>query len=134
MNEPVESRFNDYPHHVRSKLEELRALILSVAADLELGDVTESLKWGEPSYSVNSGSPIRIDWKPKSPDNYYLFFNCNTKLVDTFRELYGDVLSLQGNRAITLSLSESLPVGVIRHCVELGFTYQKRKHLPLLGV
>ncbi len=133
MNKVVKNRFEEYPENARARLEALRSLILKLSSDLELGEVEESLKWGEPSYSVVSGSPVRIDWKPKSPNNYYLFFNCQTKLVDTFRELYGDVLQFQGNRAIVLNLSEPLPVLGLKHCLEIALTYKQRKHLPLLG-
>ena len=133
MDKGVRSRFDEYPENARDRLEELRNLVLRVVSDLELGEVDESLKWGEPSYSVKTGSPLRMDWKLKSPNNYYLFFNCQTKLVDTFRELYGEVLETQGNRAIVLSLSEPLPETIIKHCLELALTYQQRKDLPLLG-
>lgn len=133
MEKGVRNRFGEYPENARDRLEELRNLVLRVVSDLELGEVDESLKWGEPSYSVKTGSPLRMDWKMKSPNNYYLFFNCQTKLVDTFRELYGEVLETQGNRAIVLSLSEPLPETIIKHCLELALTYQQRKDLPLLG-
>ncbi|PIE91259.1 MAG: hypothetical protein CR997_01880 [Acidobacteria bacterium] len=133
MNKEVEKKFNDYPDKVRPKLLNLRTLILQLASDLKLGEVEESLKWGEPSYSVKTGSPIRIDWKSKSPNNYYLFFNCRTKLVDTFKELYGNTLLFEGNRAIKLKLSEPLPEKIIEHCIKLSLTYKKIRHLPLLG-
>lgn len=133
MDEVVKNRFEEYPEKVRLQLEELRTLILKLASDLELGEVEESLKWGEHSYSVKTGSPIRTDWKLKSPNQYYLFFNCQTKLIDTFRELHNDTLEFQGNRAIVLSLSSSLPEAEIKNCLELALTYQQRKHLPLLG-
>lgn len=131
MNKLVKNRFDEYPEHVRLRLEELRALILKLSSNL--GEVEESLKWGEPSYSVKTGSPIRIDWKLKSPNNYYVFFNCQTKLIDTFRELHNDVLKFQGNRAIVLNIDEPLPESVLSHCLELALRYQQRKHLPLLG-
>ncbi len=134
MDKAVQNRFGEYPEDARVKLGKLRSLILNVATELNLGEVEESLKWGEPSYGVKSGSPIRIDWKLKSPSNYYLFFNCQTKLVDTFRELYSEVLEFQGNRAIVLHLHNPMPEPVIRHCIELALTYQQRKQLPLLGV
>lgn len=134
MNNDVTKIFDDYPNNVRPKLLELRTLIFQLAADLQLGDVEETLKWGEPSYNVKFGTSIRLDWKLKSPNNYYLFFNCNTKLVDTFKELYGDELVFQGNRAIVLNLLEQLPKQAIEHCIKLGLTYHKVKHLPLLGV
>ncbi|HHF3044264.1 TPA: DUF1801 domain-containing protein [Vibrio diabolicus] len=134
MDKVVKDRFDEYPENARVRLEELRNLVFQVASELELGEVDETLKWGEPSYSVKTGSPLRMDWKLKSPNNYYLFFNCQTKLVDTFRELYGDELVFQANRAIVLSLSKPLPETVIKSCLELALTYHQRKNLPLLGV
>ena len=133
MDKAVKDRFEEYPENARVRLVELRELILKISLDLQLGEVEESLKWGEPSYSVKTGSPIRIDWKLKTPNNYYLYFHCQTKLVDTFRELHGDVLRFQGNRAIELRLSDPLPEPEIKHCLELALTYHQRKHLPLLG-
>lgn len=133
MDKAIKDRFDEYPEHARVRLEELRHFVLSVASELELGDIEESVKWGEPSYSAKTGSPLRMDWKLKSPNQYYLFFNCQTKLIDTFRELYGDVLEFQGNRAIVLSLSAPLPTTPLKHCLELALTYHQRKHLPLLG-
>ncbi|MEZ8661003.1 DUF1801 domain-containing protein [Vibrio cyclitrophicus] len=133
MDKAIKTHFDEYPDDVRGRLEELRSLIFELSSDLGLGDVEESLKWGEPSYSVKTGSPIRIDWKLKSPNNYFLFFNCQTKLVDTFRELHDGTLAFQGNRSIILNLTEPLPKASIKQCLELALTYQQRKHLPLLG-
>ncbi|WP_447037083.1 DUF1801 domain-containing protein [Vibrio alginolyticus] len=134
MNHAVKARFDEYPKHVRIRIEELRNIVLTIASELKLGEVEESLKWGEPSYSVKTGSPVRMDWKQKTPSRYYLFFNYQTKLVDTFHELYSDSLEFQGNRAIILSLSAPLPEASIKSCLELALTYQKRKNLPLLGM
>ncbi|WP_110459044.1 DUF1801 domain-containing protein [Shewanella algidipiscicola] len=133
MDKVVKDHFDEYPENVRIRLEELRNLVFQIVSELDLGDVDESLKWGEPSYSVKTGSPLRMDWKLKSPNNYYLFFNCQTKLVDTFRELYCEELEFQGNRAIVLSLSKPLPETAIKSCLELALTYQQRKNFPLLG-
>ena len=76
MNKVVRSRFDAYPENARTRLEELRNLVLQIVSGLELGEVEESLKWGEPSYSVKTGSPLRMDWKLKSPNNYYLLVGC----------------------------------------------------------
>ena len=133
MDKAIKTHFDGYPDDVRVRLEELRSLIFELSSDLDLGEIEESLKWGEPSYSVKTGSTIRIDWKLKSPNNYYLFFNCQTKLIDTFRELHDGTLAFQCNRAIVLNLTEPLPKAPIKQCLELALTYQQRKHLPLLG-
>jgi hypothetical protein len=134
MNNDIQVKFASYPKHVRPHLLVLRGLILELAEHLKLGRVEETLKWGEPSYLVDSGSPVRIDWKAKNPNHYFLFFHCQTKLVDTFRLIYSDNLVFQGNRAIVLDLNGQLPESSIKHCIELALTYKKRKHLPLLGI
>ncbi|PCJ36276.1 MAG: hypothetical protein COA75_08595 [Cellvibrionales bacterium] len=134
MKKEVQEKFDSYPDHISFLMHQLRELILKVAEDHNLGKVEETLKWGEPSYLVKNGSAIRIDWKPKTPTQYFLFFHCQTKLVDTFREIYSDSLEFDDNRAIVLSINKCLPERVIQHCVELAFRYKSIKHLPLLGV
>ena len=142
QNTDIQNKFAHYPDQVKPSLDAIRQLIYSLVDELQLGEIEESLKWGEPSFKVKSGSPIRMDWKAATPDNYYLFFNCQTKLVDTFRELYSEVLEFQGNRAIVLSLnhhqqpnlaSQNRISSAVKHCLQLALTYQKVKHLPLLG-
>ncbi|WP_445946851.1 DUF1801 domain-containing protein [Shewanella sp.] len=134
MEKDVQDKFAGYPKDVRHSLMRLRELILQVVQELELGDITENLKWGEPSYSVKTGSPIRMDWKAASPEHYCLFFHCQTKLVDTFRELYSDTLVFEGNRAIILTINGPFPELQLKHCITLAMTYRNIKHLPLLGV
>ncbi|WP_434926363.1 DUF1801 domain-containing protein [Shewanella sp. HL-SH2] len=133
MKTEVQHKFESYPEQIKPLLIHLRQLILDIASQHHLGEVEETLKWGEPSYAVKNGSPIRIDWKPKYPEQYFIFFNCNTKLVDTFRELYPDVIQYQGNRAIVLKVNFPLPTKVIEHCITLSLQYKSIKHLPLLG-
>jgi len=133
MNAEVQGKFDTYPRHIKPLILQLRDLVFSVAEDFDLGEINETLKWGEPSYQVKNGSPIRMDWKSKYPDKYFLFFHCQTKLVDTFRELYSESLEFEGNRAIVLYVDKDLPEQVIRHCLELAMRYKSIKHLPLLG-
>lgn len=134
-NRPVAEVFNQYPDPVREKMMALRQLVLDTAAELdEVGKLEETLKWGEPSYLTKTGSTIRLDWKSSSPHQYALYFNCKTKLVDTFKELYGMHLRFDGNRALILELDEDIPVDKVKHCLSLALTYHLRKHLPMLGV
>ena len=133
MKAEVQEKFDSYPKHVKPLILKLRELVFSVAEELDLGDVDETLKWGEPSYQVESGSPVRMDWKSKSPNQYFLFFHCQTKLVDAFRGLYSEALEFEGNRAIVLHVDKELPQEVIRHCVGLAMRYKSIKHLPFLG-
>lgn len=134
-NPKVEEVFNNYPEHVRPKMMHLRQLILDTASESEIvNKLDETLSWSEPSYKTKTGSTVRIDWKPKQPDQYAMYFTCTTSLVDTFRKLYGSKLQFKGNRAIVFDLSEKLPETEIKHCISLALTYHKIKHLPMLGV
>ncbi len=133
MNIAIKEKFNSYPAPMRKKLEKLRKLVLAVAEENGLGDVEETLKWGEPSYLVKGGSAVRLDWKAKAPNQYALYFNCNTKLVESFREIYGDVFHFDGKRAIIFSESDVVPKRELAHCIKLALTYHTVKHLPLLG-
>lgn len=126
--------FNSYPNQIRQKLMFVRQLIFDTAAELDPARILEeTLKWGEPSYLTKKGSTIRLGWKASSPNQYALFFHCKTKLVDTFKELYGDELNFDGNRAIVLWVVDDVPIEKIKHCISLTLTYHLRKHLPLLG-
>lgn len=132
-NPAVAEVFKKYPSHMRKKLLFLRKLILKTAAELELGEVEETLKWGEPSYIVKQGSTIRMNWKPSAPEHYALYFNCKTTLVETFEALYGYLFCYQANRAIIFTQNELIPVKQLKHCIALSLQYHRLKHLPLLG-
>ena len=113
----------------------LRELVLTTASETDGVDkLEETVKWSEPSYLTRGGSTIRMGWKPSSPEEYALYFHCKTKLVDTFKELYGDKLRFEGNRAILFHKNDTIPVETIKHCIALSLTYHGRKKLPMLGV
>ena len=134
-NPEVARTFDSYPESIRKKLLDLRKLILETASETEgIGLIEETLKWGEPSYLTKTGSTIRIDWKESSPEQYAMYFHCKTKLVDTFKELYGDILKFEGNRAVIFSKNDKIPVAELKHCIVLSLTYHQRKHLTMLGV
>ena len=51
----VASVFASYPPKIRSRLMQLRKLIFETAAASEgVGEITETLKWGEPAYCVSA--------------------------------------------------------------------------------
>ncbi len=131
----VQKRFQSYPDHIRKRLLFLRGLIIETASAIDdVGELEETVKWGEPSYVSRIGSTIRIDWKEKQPDQYAMYFNCQTKLVDTFKELYRNVFTFEGNRAIVFHDDESIAVEELRQCITLSLRYRKIKHHPMLGM
>jgi hypothetical protein len=134
-NAAVAEAFENYPRHIRKKLLFLRQLVLETASGTDgIGTVEETLKWGEPSYVTKGGSTVRIDWKKARPNQYAMYFHCQTKLVDTFKELYGDKFKFEGNRAIVFDENDDIPIDELKHCILLSLTYHSSKHLPMLGV
>ncbi|RTE54320.1 DUF1801 domain-containing protein [Arenibacter aquaticus] len=130
----VKTVFNNYPTVVRKQLNNLRKLVLETAAEIEeVKKLEETLKWGEPSYLTKYGSTIRMDWKEKNPDQFAIYFKCTSKLVPTFKTIYGDKFNFEGNRAIVFKLQDKIPEAELKHCISLALTYHKVKHMPLLG-
>jgi Domain of unknown function (DU1801) len=126
----VAAVFGAYPKPLRSKLQALRRLIFDTARTTEgVGALEEALKWNQPSYltsQTRSGSTIRIDRVKSAPNQYAIYFHCQTDLVSTFRELYPE-LTYGGNRSILLGASDALPEAALRHCVALALTYHLNK-------
>jgi Domain of unknown function (DU1801) len=110
---------------------ELRELIFDTARALPaVGELEETLKWGEPAYitsQAKSGSLVRLGWKVKDPANIRVLFHCQTNLVETFRTLFADELVFEGNRAIVLKVNEPLPKPALRLCIEAALTYRLSK-------
>lgn len=134
-NPNVRAIFEQYPEHIQQKLSILRQLILDTASEIDAVDhVEETLKWGEPSYLTSKGSTIRLGWKEAQPASYAMYFNCNTRLIETFKEVVEDAFRYEGNRAIVFLEDDDIPIQELKRCITLALTYHTRKHLPLLGV
>lgn len=130
----VAGKFAAYPKEIQPKIDFLRNLIVETATEDEaIPALEETLKWGEPSYLAKKGSTIRIDWKSKTPNQYAIYFKCTSKLVVTFREVYGDRFNYENNRAILFGLEEELPITELKSCIRLALNYHSLKNLPLLG-
>lgn len=133
-NPKVKGIFESYPSFIRKKMLGLRKLVIQVAKEIDgLKELEETLKWGEPSYITKNGTTIRMDWKESKPDEYAMYFHCQTKLIDTFREIYGDKFKFAGNRAIIFNRDEKIAEKELKHCIFMALNYHKVKHLPLLG-
>lgn len=127
--------FEKYPDTVRQKMDFLRNLVLETMQEIEeVHSLEETLKWGEPSYLTKHGSTLRMDWKPKKPNQYAMYFKCTSKLVITFKERFGTVFNYEDNRAIVFSLDQKIPEKELKQCIKAALNYHKVKHLPLLGM
>jgi len=132
-SDEVKEKFDTYPSEIQQKLLALRELIYDVAKSEEsIQSMEETLKWNEPSYITKNGSTLRIDWKKKKPDHYSIYFNCKTRLVEVFKELFSDKFEFIGKREIVFHKDELLDREVLKYCILLTLTYHDRKHLLML--
>jgi len=131
----VEQIFNRYPDGVRDKMLYLRELVIETAKETdEITEMEETLKWGEPSYLTKHGSTLRMDWKPKIPNQFAMYFQCTSRLVPTFKLMFKDIFDFDGKRAIVFSVDDEVPAEALKLCIKAALTYHKVKHLPTLGI
>lgn len=130
MPAAVREAFAGLPAALRPALEEVRGLIIEVAAAADAGPLTETLKWGEPAYlteASRSGTTIRLGATRTDPPRGAIYFNCKTSLVDGFRERFADEFSFEGNRALVLPAGAGWSREALAICIGEALTYHRRK-------
>lgn len=132
-NPDVAAVFNSYPKKIRAKLMFLRKLILETADVMEeVGEIEETLKWGEPSYltpKTKSGSTIRINRKKDQEEQYAIFFKCTANLVPAFKERFPREFNFGGDRSIVFNIEDEIPIAKLKKCIALALTYHRNKKL-----
>ena len=133
QNQAVKEVFESYPVSMRTKLLTLRELIFDTAASTHgVGDLEETLKWGEPAYAITqskSGSPVRIAYKAARPTQYAMHFICHTNLVETFKTMFPNDFKFEGNRAIVFEASDPVPTQELAWCITAALTYHSSKKI-----
>ncbi|MCP4553597.1 MAG: DUF1801 domain-containing protein [Bacteroidetes bacterium] len=133
INSDVAVVFDSYPQNIKTRLLFLRQLILDTAALIEgIGEIEETLKWGEPSYLTpksKSGSTIRVAWKKLHKDQYSMFFKCTANLVPAFKDRYPKKFKYGGNRSIDFKLNDKVPTKELMKCIAMALTYHLNKKL-----
>lgn len=121
----VKAKYKSFAPETRPKLLALRELAFRTAKNLGLPPPLESLKWGQPSFSVQGrlGSTFRLDEVRNGNGKYALYFLCQTSLVEKFRELYSGTFVFEGNRAIVFMPGGNYATDEISHCMLLAMTY-----------
>ena len=126
MASAFETRLEAIDRPRQAMLRRLRQLVLETAAGTQgVGDITECLKWGQPSFvteNPKSGSTIRIDAVRDRPDAVAMYFICTSGLVERFREQYPDTFNYEGNRALVFRVKDGLPEAELSHCIAMALT------------
>ncbi|MFV0267469.1 MAG: DUF1801 domain-containing protein [Draconibacterium sp.] len=134
-NPQVEAVFANYPDFVRDKMQHLRELVIETAEETEgVTDLEETLKWGEPSFVTKNGSTLRMDWKEKAPEQYAMYFQCTSRLVDTFRLVFDHKFKYEGKRAIVFQLNQKVPELELKECIKASLRYHNVKDQITLGI
>ncbi len=125
-SQAVADKFDAYPDQARVAMLALRELVFQTARETDgVGAIEETLKWGEPAYLTRgkSGSTVRIDWKARAPQQYAMYFNCQTTLVETFRTMFPNDFQFEGNRALVFQLHAVMPKDALAMCIAAALTY-----------
>ena len=134
MPAEVAVAFEAFPAPVRRRLLEIRGLIFRSAETLDgVGPLTEALRWAQPAYlteATGAGSTIRLGRTGGLELECAVFFNCQTTLVEEFRDQFADVFRYQKNRAILLDASAPLPEPPLSLCLGMALTYHLRRPCP----
>ena len=109
----VRAAFDAQPPALRDALLELRGHVLDAAMGSgRVGELVETLKWGEPAYLSRKprvGTTVRINAVKGSADRYGAYFHCQTTLLESFRHIYPDAFSYEGSRAIFSGWARPIP-------------------------
>jgi len=123
--------FQSFDAPICKRLLSLRQLIYETAEETpQIGALSETLKWGQPSYTPlkpDIGSSIRLGVSKDHADKCALFFICHTNLVEQFREVYASELRFEGNRTIIVDQAGALATKPLNHCIAMALTYHLNK-------
>ena len=128
-NPNIKSIFDNFEPMVKKATLLVRDWVFQIAAiDKEIGEITEDLKWGEPSYltnQTNSGTTLRINQKKNTPNLFAIYVNCKTDLVENFKNIFPK-LKYEGTRAIVFDANFPLPENEIKTIISMVLRYKLR--------
>ncbi|MBO9396233.1 DUF1801 domain-containing protein [Shimia sp. R9_2] len=124
----VDAYFATLPEAPRTQLSAVRALLHGAAQAANI-PLSESLKWGQPSFAPprKLGTPVRLSWSEKTPDHCAFLVHCQTTLVESWRHMYAARFTYDGTRAVHLPLASSLPEDALHQMAVMAFTYHAAK-------
>lgn len=121
----VQAAFNAMPSATRDTLLAIRTMIYDLAADLPVGRIEETLKWGQPSYATpdtNAATPIRLGvTKSGTPA---IFTHCQSSVMSDFQSICGTGFTFDGNRALHLPADAMPPLDSLTPLLRAALTYR----------
>jgi hypothetical protein len=96
----------------------------------ETGGLEETRKWGQLAFlprNKSVGTTLRVAVASETPPRVGLYVHCQTSLIATCRDLFGDRLTYEGTRAVVFDAGKPLPVDELRHISRMALTYHIAK-------
>jgi hypothetical protein len=121
----VEDVFKSAPRQVQTGMHRLRDLIFEVAHDIDSDlTVSETRKWGQPSFVVQGGSPLRV--APRKDGGFALYAICQTSLIGDFAETFPNMDKIEGTRAVLFDDTDD--IDDVRHglLIRHALTYHRK--------
>ena len=123
--------FDGAPEALRDRLCRVRDLIRAAAEAEGIGDLEETLKWGEPAFlpkRARVGTTLRLGWSEAPPGRVTIFVHCQTRLIDLYRERFPGV-AYEGNRAVHFAMDAPLPEAEVQQMAAMALAYHRDKAL-----
>ena len=121
--------FAAVPEVPRQRLYEMRGLILAAADATGTAPLTETLKWGQPSYlpARKHGTTARLGWSASDAGHCGLYVHCQTDLVARFRQVFPDEFRYDGNRGVLVPAAGTFPKAAFQQIAAAVLTYHRDK-------
>lgn len=124
MPPEIKAIYDTFSEPQQKSLLMIRELIFSTAKNIpQVGEIVESLKWNQPTYSttLKSGTPIRL--YTFDEDKIALFVHCQTTLIEQIKPLFQDVFDFSGTRAVVIDPKSPLPINELTFLIQTALTY-----------
>ena len=110
--------------HIQNILD-IRTVIFETADATDTAPLTETLKWGQPSYQPpkRAGTPIRLG---AEGDAAAIYVHCQTSLVERWRSRFPTEFTYQGNRAVLIPRGP-LDKDSLSQIIADALTYHRQK-------
>ena len=123
----VRAILDAHPAKERARLLAARALVYRVAAaDDALGEIVESVKWGQPSYRSTDrhrGTAVRLGVDRRS-GRAGVCFHCGTAMIARCRERFPTAFSFDGKRGLLLDSDVHEVEETLAACVREALVYR----------
>ena len=125
-NQKVAAAYAAFPQDSLAIAIALRELVLETARTMpEVGPVTESLKWGQPSYVVKKGTALRIA-VPKG-GGCGLYAHCQSGVIAHYAATVAGPDKIDGTRGVIFQTVDDVVPERLRLLIRHALTYHKAK-------